>query len=74
MARKSRMSVLKRQREAQKRARERRKSEKAALKRERRHGKKQGTAMASRDELIALGVIAPSEEEGAAPSDSESSE
>ena len=57
MARRSRTSVLKRQREAQKRQREKRKSEKAAAKRERRHGKPQGTAMASRDDLIALGVI-----------------
>ena len=57
MARRSRTSVLKRQREAQKRQREKRKAEKAAAKRERRHGKPEGTAMASREDLIALGVI-----------------
>jgi len=57
MARRSRTSVLKRQREAQKRQREKRKAEKAATKRERRHGKPAGTSMASRDDLIALGVI-----------------
>lgn len=64
MARRSRMSVLKRQREAQKRQRERRKSEKAALKRERRHGKKPGTVMASREELIGLGIVQPEEATG----------
>ena len=51
--------MLKRQREAAKRARERRKAEKAALKRERRHGRKPGTQMASRDDLIGLGLIEP---------------
>lgn len=71
MARKQRMSVLKRKREAEKRAREMRKAEKAALKRERRHGKKRGTATATREELAALGVL-PSP--AAAADDSESSE
>ncbi len=60
MARKQRMSVLKRQREAKKRTRERRKAEKAALKRERRHGKTGGPTMASREELIRLGILPPS--------------
>jgi hypothetical protein len=53
------MSVLKRQREAKKRARERRKAEKAALKRERRHGSSNGPSMASREELIKLGILPP---------------
>jgi len=60
MARKQRMSVLKRQREAKKRTRERKKAEKAALKRERRHGKTGGPTMASREELIRLGILPPS--------------
>ena len=59
MARKRRMSVLKRQREAQKRAREMRKAEKAALKRARRHGNKAGTAMATQEELVGLGILPP---------------
>jgi hypothetical protein len=59
MARKQRMSVLKRQREAKKRARERKKAEKAALKRERRHGTSGGPSMASREELIKLGILPP---------------
>ena len=59
MARKSRMSVLKRQREANKREREKRKAEKGAAKRERRHGKKTGTAIATRQELEDIGVITP---------------
>ena len=53
------MSVLKRQREAKKRMREKRKAEKAALKRERRHGKKSGTAIATREELEGIGVLVP---------------
>ena len=57
MARRSRTSVLKRQREAAKRTRERRKAEKQALKRERRHGTKPGTKMATRDDLVGLGII-----------------
>lgn len=56
MARKRRMSVLKRQREAKKRARENRKAERAARKRERRHGKPSGTPVATREELAALGI------------------
>ena len=59
MARKSRTSVLKRQREAQKRERERRKAEKAEMKRARRHGKPRGTKMASRDDLVGLGILPP---------------
>lgn len=64
------MSVLKRQREAAKRARERSKAEKQALKRERRHGtKKAGPQMASREELAALGLevggVAASKEDSA---------
>lgn len=68
MAKKSRMSVLKRQREAQKRQREKRKAEKQELKRERRHGKAPGTAMASREDLVGLGILQPedvTEESGA---------
>jgi len=57
MARRSRTSVLKRQREAAKRQRERRKQEKRAAKLERKHGKPPGTKVATRDELIGLGVI-----------------
>lgn len=76
MARKQRMSVLKRQREAKKRTRERKKAEKAALKRERRHGKTGGPSMASREELIKLGILPPSppgsEDSEAAGEDSES--
>ena len=77
MARRSRTSVLKRQREAQKRQREKRKAEKAAAKRERRHGKPQGTAMASREDLIALGVIEPpppADEESEDKGDAESAD
>ena len=62
MARRSRTSVLKRQREAAKRQRERRKAEKQALKRERRHGKKPGTQMASHDDLVGLGIVTEPEE------------
>lgn len=72
MARKSRTSVLKRQREAQKRDRERRKLEKAALKREKRHGNPGGTKMASRDDLVGLGILAPPEpSEAGADADAE---
>jgi len=60
MARKQRMSVLKRQREAKKRTRERKKSDKAAIKREKRHGSTSGPSMASREELIKLGILPPS--------------
>ncbi len=65
------MSVLKRQREANKREREKRKAEKAAIKRERRHGKKSGTAIATRQELEDIGVITPAAE---ASSDAEETE
>ena len=61
MARRSRTSVLKRQREAAKRQRERRKAEKQAIKRERRHGKAPGTQMASRDDLVGLGILSEPE-------------
>lgn len=61
MARRTRTSVMKRQREAQKRLREKRKAEKAAAKRARRHGKPEGPAMATREELIGIGIIAPPE-------------
>lgn len=74
MAKKSRMSVLKRQREAQKRQREKRKAEKQELKRERRHGKAPGTAMASREDLVGLGILQPedvTEESGAEESSAE---
>ncbi len=64
MARRSRTSVLKRQREAAKRARERRKQEKRAAKLERKHGKPPGTKVATRDELIGLGVIIDEPETG----------
>lgn len=65
MARRSRTSVLKRQREAAKRTRERRKQEKRAAKLERKHGKPPGTKVATRDELIGLGVIIDEPEESA---------
>lgn len=64
MAKKSRMSVLKRQREA-------RKAEKAAIKRERREARKSGGGQeASADELAAyfdVGDEEPAEEEPAEP-------
>ena len=74
MARRSRTSVLKRQREAAKRSRERRKAEKQALKRERRHGTKPGTKMASRDDLVGLGIITEPEPEAASEGDGEGNE
>lgn len=58
MAKKSRMSVLKRQREA-------RKAEKAALKRERRELRERGPAsvVATREDLEGYGAAEPEDEE-----------
>ena len=59
MAPKSRTSTLKQQLEASKRLREKRKAERAALKRQRRYGRSEGPPIASQEELEDLGLLVP---------------
>jgi hypothetical protein len=59
MASKSRTSALKQKLEASKRLREKRKAERAALKRQRRYGRSEGPPIASQEELEDLGLLAP---------------